>query len=80
MPRVYVSKDQKRNAKLAAWVYSQMKLNRITQRLLAEQRGVSQQAISDKLRFHRFDFEDFACFVEMFNPSDAEIKRLIKGE
>ena len=80
MPRVYVTKNEKLNARLAAWVYGQMKINRITQRVLAEARGVSQQAISDKLRYQRFDFEDFACFVEMFNPSDAEIKRLIKGE
>lgn len=80
MPRVYVSNNQRLCARLAAWVYGQMKINRVTQRQLAEIRGVSQQAISDKLRYQRFDFEDFACFVEMFDPSDAEIKRLIKGE
>lgn len=80
MPKVYITNNEKRNARLAAWVYGQMKINKVPQRVLAEVRGVSQQAMSDKLRFHRFDFEDFACFVELFKPSDAEIKRLIMGE
>ena len=80
MPRVYITNNKKRNARLAAWVYGQMKINKVPQRVLAEVRGVSQQAMSDKLRFQRFDFEDFACFVEVFDPSDAEIKRLIMGE
>lgn len=80
MPRVYVIKDQKRNARLAAWVYGELKVRELTQSDLAKRRGVSQQAISLKLKKHSFDFEDFACFVEMFDPSDAEIKRLILGE
>lgn len=79
MPRVYVTTNERLCARLAAWVYGQMKVNRITQRELANRRGVSQQAISDKLKYHRFDFEDFVTFVELFNPDDEEIRRLIGG-
>ena len=79
MPRVYITSDEHRNAKLAAWVYGEMKVKKIPQRVLAQRRGVSQQAISEKLRNHRFDFEDFALFVEMFDPTDEELRRLLRG-
>lgn len=79
MPKVYLTTEQRRNAKLAAWVYGEMKVQKIPQRVLADKRGCSQQAISDKLRNQRFDFEDFVCFVELFKPDDSEIARLVRG-
>ena len=79
MARVYITKDAQRNARLAAWVYGELKVRKLTQADLAKRRGVSQQAISLKLKKHSFDFEDFACFVEIFDPSDEEIRRLVRG-
>ena len=77
MPRVYVINNQKLCAKLAAWVYGEMKVQRIPQRVVADKRGISQQAFSEKLKNHRFDFEDFVTFVELFKPNDEEIRRLL---
>lgn len=79
MAKVYITKDEQRNARLAAWVYGEMRVRGIPQRVLAHKRGVSQQAMSLKLKKHHFDFEDFAMFVEMFDPSDEEIRRLVRG-
>ena len=79
MPKVYITKDEKLNAKLAAWVYGEMKVQHVTQEMIAKERGVSRQAISKKLRTHSFDFDDFTTFVGIFKPDDAEIARLVRG-
>lgn len=79
MPKVYVTNNERLCARLAAWVYGQMKVRRITQQDIADIRGVSRQAISKKLISQSFDFEDFVTFVELFEPDDAELRRLIRG-
>ena len=79
MPRVYIVNNDRLCARLASWVYGEMKVQKIPQRVIAEKRGISQQAVSDKLKYHRFDLEDFVTFVELFKPDDAELKRLIGG-
>ena len=75
MARVYITNDERLCAKLAAWVYGEMKIQKIPQRVIAERRGVSQQAVSEKLKNHKFDFEDFVTFVELFKPTNEEIRR-----
>lgn len=79
MPRVYLTNNEKLCARLASWVYGEMKVNHVTQQMIADKRGVSRQAVGTKLKLHRFDFEDFCCFVELFKPDDAELRRLIGG-
>ena len=79
MPRVYITKNEKLCSRLAAWVYGQMRLNNVTQSMIAERRGVSRQAIGEKLKKHKFDFEDFVTFVDLFQPDDREIRNLIGG-
>ena len=79
MPRVYITTNERLCEKLAEWVYGRMKVSHVTQKMLASKRGVSQQAISNKLKYRKFDFEDFVTFVELFNPDDEEIRRLVRG-
>lgn len=74
-----MSNNQRLCARLASWVYGEMKVQKIPQRVIAEKRGISQQAVSEKLKNHRFDFEDFVTFVELFKPDDEELRRLIGG-
>ena len=80
MPRIYLNEQQKLNNRLASWVYGEMKTQNITQRQLAEERGITQPAISHKLKCRSFDFEDICCFVRVFKPEGKEIKRLLGGE
>lgn len=79
MPRVYITTTQKRNAKLAAWIYGEMKIQKITQTAVANKLGISQPSFNRKLRNQNFDFEDFTALVELFNPEDVEIARLVRG-
>ena len=80
MPKVYLTEYQRIWYRLSAWVYGQMKFKKITQKTIAEKRGVTQEAISRKLCLHRFSFEDVICFVEVFEPEDDEIIRLVRGK
>ena len=80
MPKAYLTEQDRLNARLTAWVYGQMKLNKVTQRDLAEELGVSQPAVSWKLNNHSYDFTDICCFVRVFKPDAQELNRLLGGE
>ena len=77
MPRIYLTEQDKLNNRMAAWIYGQLKVQNISQAMLAKERGISQQAISRKLRQKRFDFEDLCCFVRLFEPDADELKQLL---
>jgi transcriptional regulator with XRE-family HTH domain len=77
MPKVYLSENERLNARIAAWVYGQMGLHKITQRKLADEMGITQQAICQKLQKQSFDVTDFACFVRIFKPESEELMRLL---
>lgn len=77
MPKVYLSEQERLNTRLAAWVYGQIKIQGISQTKIAKERGVSKQAISQKLRTKSFDFEDLCCFVRLFEPETDELRQLL---
>ncbi len=77
MPKVYLTEEQRASARLAEWVYGQMKVQKITQKEVAKRRGMSQQAIYNKLKRLSFDFEDFVCFVQIFDPDLKELGRIV---
>lgn len=77
MPKVYLTEKDRLCARLAAWVYGQMKLHRISQRTLAPKMGISHQALSRKLNERSFDYTDFIFFVKEFQPTDRELKEII---
>ena len=79
MPKVYITTTERRNAKLTAWIYGEMKIQRITQSAVAAKLGISQPSFNRKLRNQNFDFDDFTALVELFNPNDEEIARLVRG-
>ena len=68
MPKVILTKEQRASARLAEWVYGQMKMQRITQKEVAKRLGISQQAVYNKLSRRSFEFEDLICFIEIFRP------------
>lgn len=76
MPRVYITEMDRIRAKFAAWIYGEMKVRRISQRTLAEKRGISHQALSQKLRKRQFDYEDFVFFIKEFEPCDKSLREL----
>ena len=78
MPKVILTKEERASARLAEWVYGQMKMQRITQKEVAKRLGISQQAVYNKLRRRSFEFDDFICFVEIFRPDLKTLARLME--
>ena len=62
MPRVFLNELDRSNHKLAVWVRGQG----VSDSKLANEHGISQQAMSRKLRLETFDFKDFVFFAKKF--------------
>lgn len=77
MPRVYMSESKRLSARLASWMYGQMKLKHISQRMLAEELQITQQALSYKLKMHQFSFADFVTIVSVLEPDPSELAWLV---
>lgn len=80
VPRIFLNLQDKLNHRMAVWVIGEMRSQGITQADLARERGISQQAISMKLKVERFDFEDICCFIRVFKPDTDDIERLVGKE
>ena len=80
MPRVYLNDNDRLSARLAKWVYGELKTRKMSQNTLANEMGISQQALSQKLSKQQFSFSDFLTFVSVFEPSSDELGWLVKGE
>ena len=77
MPKVYLSENQRMSERLTAWVYGQLKVQRISQRVMAEEMEITQQAFSQKLKHHSFSFTDFLAIVRILKPDAQELDRLL---
>lgn len=77
MPKVYLSENQRLSERLSAWVYGQMKVKKIPQRIMAEELEISQPAFAQKLKNRSFSYTDFLTFVRVLEPDTAEIERLL---
>jgi len=77
MPKVYLTEKDRLCQRLAKWVYGEMKSRRLTQQAVANQMGITHQALSQKLRNASFSYEDFVFFVKTFQPTDNELRQII---
>lgn len=77
MPKVYLTEKDRLCAKLSAYVYGQMRLHRVSLTALAKKRGISHQALSQKLLKASFVYEDFLFFIKEFPPSQKELLELV---
>lgn len=77
MPRVYLSENEKLSERLSAWVYGQMKVKKIPQRIMAEEMEISQPALAQKLKNRSFTYSDFLTFVRVLEPDTKELDRLL---
>lgn len=79
MPKVYLNEKDRLSDRLASWVYGQMKLKGITQRQLAGELQMTQQALSYKLKAKQFSYGDFITIVDVFAP-DLEVLAWLLGK
>lgn len=77
MPMVYLTLEDRLDSRLATYVYGELKVRRIPQEKLAREMGISQSALSQKLRKKKFSFNDFIRIVHFFNPDEKELDRLV---
>lgn len=77
MPRVYMSESERLNDRLATWIYGAMKTKGYTQKMLADEMMITQQALSVKLKRRSFSFTDFLVVVRVLNPDEQEIAWLV---
>lgn len=78
MPRVYLTKQDKLNSKLVAYVYGTMKVKKIPQREMADRLGISQPAFAKKLKNCQFTFADLATIFDTLDTQDGEILSVMR--
>lgn len=74
---VFLTKTERQNSRLAAYIYGELKIRNIPQEKLAKRLGISQPAMCKKLRKKRFSFDDFVEIVDFFETGEEEVKRLV---
>lgn len=77
MPKVYITKQEKLNNDLAAWIYGTMRVRKISQSRMADLMGIKQPSLSYKLKHGSFTFPDLAIIFEILQPDEATLMRLM---
>lgn len=77
MPKAYISKEQRQRARLAAWIYGNMKTRHIPQRQLADEMGISQAGFSQKMNKQIFTYSDLLVIFRVLKPSEKELVMLL---
>ena len=77
MPKVFLNENQRLNERFVAWIYGEMKCQRIPQRIMAQELEITQSAFSQKLKNRSFTFTDFLTIVRVLKPDTKELDRLL---
>ena len=77
MPRVFLTKQQKLNMELSAWIYGQMKVRNISQERMADAIGIKQPSLNYKLKHGNFSFQDLTAIFSELKPDAETIKKLM---
>ena len=75
MPKVFLNDLDRSNHRLAVWIRGQG----VSASKLAHEHGISQPAMSRKIRLESFDFKDFVFFAKKFHM-DKETFDYIIGD
>ena len=77
MPKTYITKQQKLNNDLAAWIYGQMKVNKVTQQQMSDAIGIKQPSFNYKLKHGTFTFDDLTIIFGIIRPDEQTLMRLM---
>ena len=78
MPKCYITKQDKLNSKLVAYIYGTMKVKKVPQRQMADRLGISQPAFAKKLKNCQFTFADLATIFETLDTQDEELLSVMR--
>lgn len=77
MPKVYITKQEKLNNNLSAWIYGNMKVRNISQSTMADRMGIKQPSLNYKLRHGNFSFQDLTTIFEILQPDEQTLIKLM---
>lgn len=78
MAKVFLNYEDQACHRFATWVQGEKKLQKVNDTDLADERGISQSAMSRKLRLESFDLKDFVCLARKLG-ADMETLKYILG-
>lgn len=73
MPKVYLTKQDEMNTRLVAMIYGTMKVNKISQKTMADKLGISQPAFCKKMKKAQFTFQELVTIFEVLETPDSDI-------
>lgn len=77
MPKAYLTKQEKLNNDLSAWIYGQAKVRQVTQKQMADAIGIKQPSLNYKLKHGNFTFQDLTAVFGILKPDGEELMRLM---
>ena len=77
MPKTYLTKQEKLNNDLAAWIYGTMRVKRISQSTMAAKMGIKQPSLNYKLRHGNFTYQDLTAVFDVLQPDAITLQRLM---
>lgn len=77
MAKVFLNYEDQASHRFATWVKGEKKLQKVNDTDLADERGISQSAMSRKLRLESFDFKDFVCLARKLGADTDALKYIL---
>ena len=77
MPKAYITEQEKLNKDLSAWLIGNMRVRGLRQADVARALGISQQALSSKLKRAAFRFDDLVCLFGLLEPDAKTVANLM---
>lgn len=78
MPRIREYKEKYMVNDIGAWVAGKLMRLKMTQKVAAGELGITQQALSLKIRSNSFTYEDMIKLFRVFGSDDEEILKIMK--
>ena len=78
MPRIKQYKEKYMVNDIGAWVSGKLMRLKMTQKVVAGELGITQQALSLKIRSNSFTYEDLIKLFRVFGSDDEEILKIMK--
>lgn len=80
MPKTYLTQEDRTRHRLSAWVQQEKKTNKVTDKELGDEYGISQQGVNRKIQekfIGNMDFEFFAFLVRKFGMDEETFHYII---
>ena len=78
MPKVYLTKERRKQENIGSWIVSRLFKERKRYEDLANALDMSRQAVYYKIHHNSFSYGDLLTIFEFFGCSDEEILQVMK--